>query len=280
VLPGALLFVLLLPMWMNAGVDAAPGEETPPAAAAAPFDVKDCETCHEDAVKGMRTTAHAGVTQSCSSCHGDVTAHLKSNLEQGVPGPIQSMKKAKAPEVNQTCQGCHEKTHNATWAGSAHQRRGLACTTCHSVHAFQSAKSQLKLAQEPENCFSCHGQMRAKSLRTSHHPVREGLMTCSSCHNPHDGSRPKMIKAELHPLPRSPRLEPRQAARLAAALAVPALPPEHPPSRHGLHRHQRRGNGVVGQQPRRGARVQELPPERARRQRADRAVPRALRREP
>jgi DmsE family decaheme c-type cytochrome len=34
------------------------------------------------------------------------------------------------------------------------------------------------------------------SLRTSHHPVREGLMGCESCHNPHDGSRPKMIKAD------------------------------------------------------------------------------------
>jgi DmsE family decaheme c-type cytochrome len=33
-------------------------------------------------------------------------------------------------------------------------------------------------------------------LRTSHHPVREGLMGCESCHNPHDGSTPKMIRAD------------------------------------------------------------------------------------
>jgi DmsE family decaheme c-type cytochrome len=38
--------------------------------------------------------------------------------------------------------------------------------------------------------------MRAKMQRTSHHPVREGKMTCASCHNPHDGSRPKMMKAD------------------------------------------------------------------------------------
>ena len=33
-------------------------------------------------------------------------------------------------------------------------------------------------------------------MRTSHHPVREGKMGCASCHNPHDGNRPKMIKAD------------------------------------------------------------------------------------
>jgi len=33
-------------------------------------------------------------------------------------------------------------------------------------------------------------------MRTSHHPVREGKMECSSCHNPHEGNRPKMLKAE------------------------------------------------------------------------------------
>jgi DmsE family decaheme c-type cytochrome len=195
VLLGASLFVLLLPLWIHAGPSTGPAEETPPAAAPA-FDVKDCETCHEDAVKKMRATPHATLGQSCTSCHGDVTDHLKSNLEKGVPGPVKSLKTAKAPEVNQTCQGCHEKTHNATWAGSAHQRRGLACTSCHSAHSFESDKSQLKTAREADTCYSCHGNMRAKGLRTSHHPVREGLMSCSSCHNAHDGSRPKMIKAE------------------------------------------------------------------------------------
>jgi DmsE family decaheme c-type cytochrome len=45
-------------------------------------------------------------------------------------------------------------------------------------------------------CESCHAPIRAQGMRTSHHPVREGLMTCTSCHNPHDGSRPKMIKAD------------------------------------------------------------------------------------
>lgn len=170
--------------------------ETPPAPAA--IDANDCKTCHESAFKKFEKTAHAGQAASCSACHGDVGPHLQSNLEKGEPGPIDaiSLKKKKPAEVNKTCLECHEKTDHPTWLGSAHDRRGVGCTDCHSVHEPQSAKSQLKTAAEPDTCYRCHSAIRAQSLRTSHHPIREGLMTCSSCHNPHDGSKPKLIKAD------------------------------------------------------------------------------------
>ena len=173
--------------------------KAPAAETQAAFDVGDCKTCHEALVTTVQRTHHGGLEQQCASCHGPAVAeHLKSNLEKGEPGSVDaiSMKNKKAAEINKTCQGCHEKSHNATWSGSPHERRGLACTNCHSVHDFKSAKAQLKAAQEPDTCFACHSAIRAQSLRTSHHPVREGLMTCTSCHNPHDGTRPKMIKAD------------------------------------------------------------------------------------
>jgi DmsE family decaheme c-type cytochrome len=111
-----------------------------------------------------------------------------------VPGP--SMKSLSSADANAVCLSCHETSHNPTWAGSAHDRRGVKCVDCHSVHEFESVESQLKTAHEPDTCYSCHPAMRAQAMRTSHHPVREGLMTCGSCHNPHDGSRPKMIRAD------------------------------------------------------------------------------------
>jgi DmsE family decaheme c-type cytochrome len=106
------------------------------------------------------------------------------------------MKKRKAADVNATCLECHEKADHPAWLGSAHDRRGVGCTDCHSVHQPNSPKGQLKTAAEADTCYRCHSAIRAQSLRTSHHPVREGLMTCSSCHNPHDGTKPKLIKAE------------------------------------------------------------------------------------
>jgi DmsE family decaheme c-type cytochrome len=172
-------------------------EDKPPGHAA--FDVNDCKSCHEAVLTKFEKTPHASSAGSCASCHGDaVVAHLKSNLEKGEPGNVDaiSMKKRKAKDIVETCLGCHEKSHHPNWVGSPHDRRGVACTECHSVHDPHSAKGQLKTAFEPDTCYRCHSAIRAQSLRTSHHPVREGLMTCTSCHNVHDGTKPKLIRAD------------------------------------------------------------------------------------
>src|SRR5271169_6540908 len=160
------------------------------------FSTGDCATCHDRQVAMVQKTRHGRVDGQCGACHGDPTEHLKSNLEKGEPGPIVKLTTAKADVINKTCLGCHEKGNQANWHGGVHERRNLACTSCHSIHNFQSDRAQLKTVRDSETCFSCHAPMRAKSLRTSHHPVREGKMDCSSCHNPHDSTRPKMIKAE------------------------------------------------------------------------------------
>ncbi len=57
-------------------------------------------------------------------------------------------------------------------------------------------KAQLKTKMDADTCYTCHKSQRALSMRTSHHPVREGKMGCASCHNPHEGNRPKMLKAD------------------------------------------------------------------------------------
>ena len=154
----------------------------------------DCRACHEEKLVKWDKTYHAGLAEGCAACHKGADAHLKGQMEgQGTAGP--SLKTLPAGEVNTVCLSCHEASHHPTWTGSAHARRGLACTQCHSVHSFESRTAQLKTAMPSDVCTSCHTAIRAQMMRTSHHPVREGLMACTSCHNPHDGSRPKMIKA-------------------------------------------------------------------------------------
>ena len=186
IIPAVVLASLMAAQRAGGGQDPAP----------APFSVSDCATCHDKPVAGMAGTPHSRLDGKCASCHGDPTAHMKSVLESGEPGPIVSIKKMKADQVNQTCLTCHDKARQANWGGGAHERRGLSCVSCHSVHAFQSTKAQLKTARDSETCFTCHTQIRAKGMRVSHHPVREGAMECASCHDPHDGTKPKMISAE------------------------------------------------------------------------------------
>ena len=162
---------------------------------AAAVETSECRTCHEDVLARMDRTYHAGLENSCFSCHKGAEEHMKGRMEgQEVPGP--SIKALKPAEANAVCLSCHDKGRQALYPGGTHDRRGVACTECHSVHAFQSADAQLKTARESDTCFGCHPAIRARGMRTSHHPVREGKLECGSCHDPHDSTRPKMIKAD------------------------------------------------------------------------------------
>jgi DmsE family decaheme c-type cytochrome len=161
------------------------------------WSATDCASCHEKALGGaFAQTKHAKITQSCANCHSDVEAHMKAQMAGDKTGPVPSLKKLSASQLSATCLKCHEKSNQQNWHGGMHERRDVSCTSCHSVHAPKSKTAQLKTTSASEACYSCHKSERAKTLRTSHHPVREGKIECTSCHNPHDGSRPQMLKAE------------------------------------------------------------------------------------
>jgi DmsE family decaheme c-type cytochrome len=156
----------------------------------------DCSTCHDTAVNAaFEHSAHARQDQACAKCHKNVSEHFQAKAAGAADAPNPSLKKISAKELNDICLSCHEKAKQASWYGGMHERRDLACTSCHSIHNYKSAKAQLKTVKDSETCYTCHKQMRAKMQRTSHHPVREGKMDCSSCHNPHDSTQPKMVSA-------------------------------------------------------------------------------------
>jgi DmsE family decaheme c-type cytochrome len=168
-----------------------------PRAAAVQGDASACKACHEAAATtAFNKSRHAGLTDSCLSCHAGAAEHAKKQAAGDTSGPPPSVKEMTAQAIDATCLKCHEKGEQANWVGGTHDRRNVACTSCHSVHAYKSATAQLKTASASDTCYTCHKSERAKSMRTSHHPIREGKMGCTSCHNPHDGSQPKMIKAD------------------------------------------------------------------------------------
>ncbi|HJS75414.1 MAG TPA: hypothetical protein VJ921_14075, partial [Vicinamibacteria bacterium] len=143
------------------------------------ISTEDCRGCHEDTLPRFNRTYHASLEESCFACHQGAAAedHLRGMQEgEDVPGP--SIEALASEDSNAICMTCHETTHQPTWQGSAHERRDLKCIECHSVHNFQSEKKQLKEVSASETCSACHQNIRAQGLRTSHHPVREGLMGC------------------------------------------------------------------------------------------------------
>jgi DmsE family decaheme c-type cytochrome len=177
---------------LGGGVAAAQGTAPPQGWSAA-----DCLTCHDKAGSpGFERSKHATLADSCASCHQDVAAHAKAQMAGEKGGPVPRLKGLSSRQLNAVCLTCHEKATQSSWMTSMHDRRNVACADCHSVHSFKSVDAQLKTVRDTDTCVSCHKAERAKSLRTSHHPVREGKLGCSSCHNPHEGNRPKMLAAD------------------------------------------------------------------------------------
>jgi DmsE family decaheme c-type cytochrome len=101
---------------------------------------------------------------------------------------------AKPDDVNAACTTCHTKGEHALWDGSQHEARGVSCVSCHSVHHSKSEIKLLKTESQRELCATCHRDKIAKLDRSGHMPVREGKMTCTSCHNVHGTTNVRLLR--------------------------------------------------------------------------------------
>ena len=172
---------------------------------------KTCLTCHNShPVDYVLRTSHAVKgdarspfgQQGCESCHGPSGDHAK--LKMGADGklimPPVLFKKPNVDGVdispvavrNDACLNCHQAGLRMNWQGSQHANNDLACTDCHTVHVTKDPV--LVKVTQPGKCFPCHAQQRAESFEYSHHPIQEGLVVCSDCHNPHGSPGPHLMK--------------------------------------------------------------------------------------
>jgi DmsE family decaheme c-type cytochrome len=175
-----------------------PQATTPPAGYAG---TDTCVTCHEAQGKSITHSKHGqaknprtpAATLGCESCHGPGQAHVDDDAK----GKIAKFKDMKPAEVSETCLSCHNRGTHAGWESSVHAARNVTCTTCHSAHSPKSMQAQLTKPTETQVCATCHRTQVAKTERAvAHMPVREGKMSCSSCHNPHGAiSNVKALKA-------------------------------------------------------------------------------------
>lgn len=175
-----------------------------PVHAAEPSGAAYCVTCHDsEDLPDMSRSAHGFASDrrapDCISCHGtsDSHAHKPAALKERPQPDVTYGKKAgkastvAATERSRMCLSCHDKdARRALWAQSAHPSAEVACDSCHQVHT-QRDLVLVKSAQA-DLCYSCHKEQRAQFNRVSHHPVPEGKMLCSDCHNVHGSSGAKL----------------------------------------------------------------------------------------
>jgi DmsE family decaheme c-type cytochrome len=165
-----------------------------------------CTKCHDEAdgpdLLAIGKTRHGTLkdsrTPSCVSCHGDSDPHRNYKGSGKPPRPDYTFGKTSttpAEERSNACLGCHQKdAKRSHWAGSAHDTNEVSCNVCHKVHVAKDAVRDKQT--QTEVCFTCHKEQRSQVNKPSHHPVMEGKVACSDCHNVHGSTGPKLMKRD------------------------------------------------------------------------------------
>ena len=164
-------------------------------------NTETCKACHKTHYDSYKASIHSnmgirkspGNDEGCESCHGPGISHIQKGGAKGIDIFIFSKRESDPAGKSAKCLECHAESRSLThWDLGKHKSAGVSCDSCHTVHSGK--KMNLKTAQ-PDLCLSCHRDLRIQIAKQSHHPVREGKMKCTSCHDQHGGFGQKMILA-------------------------------------------------------------------------------------
>lgn len=152
-----------------------------------PGETKHCLSCHPSHIDHRVNYYHG----ECVDCHTvqDPIHHTKGGYNVLFPDKVK-------------CLNCHEgkssKLH--AWAFSDHNKANLNCRDCHGIHSPKELK-QFNLAlwttdKKSAACMNCHQDVATRFNMPSHHPLKEGGMTCVSCHDPHGNRKTTLLSSK------------------------------------------------------------------------------------
>ena len=150
-----------------------------------------CLICHEVG-NAFLSSVHS--RNECEDCHGPGEAHMDAG------GDPEMIRTPGAADWVDACQTCHSLGDRGLggFAHSMHGRNRIACGDCHAIHPERGGFALLK-ADSVELCVGCHQAVEAAFRMPYHHPVREGAMECTDCHNPHGDPQDSLRRLEVVP---------------------------------------------------------------------------------
>ena len=144
-------------------------------------DSATCLECHDGMTTTFKMEPHAGL-DNCAACHTGAEKHMEEG--GGVDNILAFRDSDGLKDKAGACLGCHTRDAGRYMA-SPHGKASMDCTTCHSVH---STKPSLLKTSANKNCSVCHADVTARFNLNEKHRLQEGILSCVSCHNPHEPS--------------------------------------------------------------------------------------------
>ena len=177
----AVLLAVILGGALHGGAWAA----VPAAAKVAPIKGDQCVECH----KTEATTSHA-FHGECNSCHLNAGDHAKNQADrEKAKGAAKPPKLAATKPESKECLACHESDKRRMhFTIAEHNKAGVQCRDCHGNHTPKVKTLNAGMEKGGKTtalCATCHQDVLAKFSMNSHHPVKEGGVTCTGCHDPH-----------------------------------------------------------------------------------------------
>ena len=123
----------------------------------------DCLRCHSgEKMRAIQSSPHGNTDQGCESCHGPGSIHIsRAHGGHGFPPLTQFGRGSDAApreEQLQACLDCHSEegayARIIGFIGSAHDRRTINCSTCHTAHAQIDPMTEQE--QQFATCNRCH----------------------------------------------------------------------------------------------------------------------------
>lgn len=162
-----------------------------------------CSACHSDKFAALPANPHGvlateswiertGQQPACVNCHVDVSTHISGG---GGLGNVFAFREESPIEIRQVCLGCHDTTH-PEFEQSPHALAGISCADCHSQHGSVPMADALlrepavtgrldRAGTESRICMDCHEDIAAQFALNERHPLLQGTLECTSCHDPH-----------------------------------------------------------------------------------------------
>ena len=163
----------------------------------------------QPSLRGTSNYLGAIAPQVCYKCHSDMQVYQQIAGPHQICGPNgfncttchDPHGKVREETRTDMCLECHKNNSVPVqaWHSSTHSLEGVACTDCHNPHPRTNVPQVVNIShtdvnrpkrlpmsvQEPETCYKCHQKIFGLNALPSHHPIKEGKMVCSDCHDGH-----------------------------------------------------------------------------------------------